>query len=400
VVVGVHTFIPVFRFPGPAVNEAVAELIKHNTDVGSINDNRLIVRLAPQAAARKCGLVLLIIGGGFMKAMLKNFLVVAVLALGLYLPAQAADALVVYSARNEQLVRPLFDAYTRESGTRIRFTTDKAGPLLQRLKAEGANTPADLLITVDAGNLWRAAQDGVLREVDSRILKQNIPSHLRDPGNQWFGLSVRARTIVYSTQRVKPAELSTYEDLASGKWKKRLCLRTSKKVYNQSLVATMIARLGEAETEKIVRGWVANLATDVFSNDRAVIKAIDAGQCDVGIVNTYYYGRLKRKNPNLAAALFWPNQRSSGVHVNISGAGVTKHAKHRAAAIAFLEWLSQPTAQKLLAEGNMEYPANPKVKVHGMVASWGEFKQDKLNVSNAGRLQSRAVMIMDRAGYR
>jgi len=314
--------------------------------------------------------------------------------------AQAADELVVYSARNEQLVRALFDDYSAATGTKIRFITDKAGPLMQRLKAEGANTPADLLITVDAGNLWRAAEEGLLRPVDSPVLTRNIPAHLRDPGNRWFGLSVRARTIVYSTARVKPAELTTYEDLANPEWKNRLCLRTSKKVYNQSLVATMIARLGDKKTEQIIRGWVANLATDVFSNDTSLIKAIAAGQCDVGIVNTYYYGRLKKKQPTLEAALFWPNQKISGVHVNVSGAGVTRHAKHPEAAAKFLEWLSTPPAQKILAESNMEYPANPTVPPHSLVASWGEFKQDTLNVSNAGKLQSRAVMIMDRAGYR
>ncbi len=313
---------------------------------------------------------------------------------------EAADKLVVYSARNEQLIRPLFDAYRKQTGARIQFITDKAGPLLQRLKAEGASTPADLLITVDAGNLWRASREGVLQPVNSRVLKRNIPSHLRDPDNQWFGLSVRARTIVYSTRRVQPKALSTYEDLATAKWKDRLCLRTSKKVYNQSMVAMMIARLGEKATEKIVRGWVDNLATDVFSSDRAVMKAINAGQCDVGIVNTYYYGRLKKKKPALAAALFWPNQKGRGVHVNVSGAGVTRHAKNPKAAIKFLEWLSTRPAQELFANGNMEYPANPKVKSHPLVAAWGSFKQDRLNVSRAGELQSRAVMIMDRAGYR
>ena len=314
--------------------------------------------------------------------------------------ATAGEALVVYSARNEQLIRPLFDAYQAETGVKIRFITDKAGPLLQRLKAEGPSTSADLLITVDAGNLWRASEDGVLQSVNSRVLKRNIPSHLRDPYNRWFGLSVRARTIVYSTKRVKPRELSTYEDLATAKWKGRLCLRTSKKVYNQSMVAMMIASLGELTTEKIVRGWVENLATDVFSSDRAVIKAIDAGQCDVGIVNTYYYGRLKKKKPALAAALFWPNQKGRGVHINVSGAGVTRYAKNPKAAIKFLEWLSTRPAQELFANGNMEYPANPKVKAHPLVAAWGSFKQDRLNVSRAGELQSRAVMVMDRAGYR
>lgn len=314
--------------------------------------------------------------------------------------ATAADELVVYSARNEQLIRPLFNAYQAETGTKIRFITDKAGPLLQRLKAEGANSPADLLITVDAGNLWRASREGVLRSVNSRVLQRNVPSHLRDPGNQWFGLSVRARTIVYSTQRVQPKQLSTYEELASAKWKGRLCLRTSKKVYNQSLVAMMIASLGEKASEKIVRGWVANLATDVFSSDRAVIKAIDAGQCDVGIVNTYYYGRLKKKKPDLAAALFWPNQKDRGVHVNISGAGVTRYARNPKAAIRFLEWLSTRPAQELFANSNMEYPVNTAVKANPLVAAWGSFKQDRLNVSRAGELQARAVMLMDRAGYR
>ncbi len=314
--------------------------------------------------------------------------------------AAEAEELVVYSARNEQLIKPLFDAYTAKTGTKIQFITDKAGPLLARLKAEGKNTPADLLITVDAGNLWQAAQEGLLAKINSKLLNKNIPAHLRDPENRWYGLSVRARTIVYSTKRVKPEELSTYEDLGRAKWKGRLCLRTSKKVYNQSLVAMMIARLGEVETEKIVRAWVANLATDVFSNDTSLIKAIAAGQCDVGIVNTYYYGRLKRKDPNIPVALFWPNQRDRGVHVNVSGAGVVKYSRNKEAAVRFLEWLSKEKAQRLFADGNMEYPANPRVKPHPEVAAWGRFKQDTINVSQAGKLQAKAVILMDRARYK
>lgn len=312
----------------------------------------------------------------------------------------AADEIVIYSARNEQLIKPLFDAYTAETGTQIKFITDKEGPLLERLKAEGAGTPADMLITVDAGNLWLAAKEGALAKVDSKRLKTNIPAHLRDPDNRWFGLSVRARTIVYSTARVKPAELSTYEALGDARWKGRLCLRTSKKVYNQSMVAMMIARLGEARTEKIVKSWVANLATDPFPDDTKLMEAIAAGQCDVGIVNTYYFGRLKQKQPEAAITLFWPNQKDRGVHVNVSGAGVTVHAKHRAAAVKFLEWLSSEKAQNLFADENMEYPANPKVKPHAAVAAWGTFKQDTINVSKAGSLQAKAVMLMDRAGYK
>ena len=315
-------------------------------------------------------------------------------------PVMAADEIVIYSARNEQLIKPLFDAYNAETGTQIKFITDKEGPLLERLKAEATNTPADMLITVDAGNLWIAAKEGVLAKVDSKRLKANIPAHLRDPDNQWFGLSVRARTIVYSTARVKPSQLSTYEALGDVKWKGRLCLRTSKKVYNQSLVAMMIARHGETKTEKIVKSWVANLATDVFPDDTKLMEAIAAGQCDVGIVNTYYFGRLKQKQPEAPIALFWPNQKDRGVHVNVSGAGVTAHAKHRAAAVKFLEWLSSEKAQNLFADENLEYPANPRIKPHASVAAWGKFKQDTINVSKAGSLQAKAVMLMDRAGYK
>jgi iron(III) transport system substrate-binding protein len=333
-----------------------------------------------------------------------NLTALTLIAAGLFLSvatsAARADDLVVYSARNEQLIKPLFDAYTAETGTRIKFITDKEGPLMARLKAEGASTPADMLLTVDAGNLWLAAQEGLLAKVDSKTLKQRIPAHLRDPDDRWFGLSIRARTIVYSSARVKPQELSTYEDLGGSRWKGRLCLRTSKKVYNQSLVAMMIARLGEARTEQIVRAWVGNLATDVFPDDTKLMEAIAAGQCDVGIVNTYYYGRLMQKQPSFRLALFWPNQRDRGVHVNVSGAGITTHAKHRAAAVRFLEWLSSARAQNLFADADMEYPVNPAVKPHPAVAAWGNFKQDTINVSEAGRRQAQAVMLMDRAGYK
>jgi iron(III) transport system substrate-binding protein len=327
------------------------------------------------------------------------FAIAAILG-GLAAGADRADEIVVYSARNEQLIKPLFDAYTKETGTAIKFITDKEGPLLERLKAEGANTPADLLITVDAGNLWLAAKENLLAKVGSKTLTANIPAHLRDPDNRWFGLSVRARTIVYSTERVKPAELSTYEDLGGAQWKGRLCLRTSKKVYNQSLVAMMIARHGEPKTEEIVKSWVANLATEPFPDDTKVMEAIVAGQCDVGLVNTYYYGRLMQKQPQAKLAFYWPNQNDRGVHVNVSGAGVTAHARHREAAVKFLEWLSSEKAQNLFADENLEYPANPRVKSHATVAAWGGFRQDTINVAQAGELQARAVMLMDRAGYK
>jgi iron(III) transport system substrate-binding protein len=314
--------------------------------------------------------------------------------------AVAKGEVVVYSARNEHLIKPLFDRFTEETGIEVSYITDKEGPLLQRLKAEGKRTPADVLMTVDAGNLWHAAETGVLASIDSPTLIANVPSNLRDREGRWFGLSERARSIIYSTERVDPSELSTYEALADPKWKGRLCLRTSKKVYNQSLVATMIARLGEEKTEEIVRGWVANLAAAPFSNDTKTIEAVAAGQCDVAIVNTYYFGRLQKKDPSLKLAFFWPNQDSSGVHVNVSGAGVTMHAKNPENAQKLIEWLSSPVAQADFAGLNAEYPVNPNVEPIPLVKAWGDFKADKLNVAEAGRLQTAAIRLMDRAGYR
>lgn len=315
-----------------------------------------------------------------------------------------AEQVVVYSARNEQLIKPLFDTYTRETGVEVRFITDKEGPLLARLKAEGRNTPADVLLTVDAGNLWQAANEDLLRPIRSKTLETNVPAHLRDPDNEWFGLSVRARTLVYNTQKVKPADLSTYEDLAHPKWKGRLCLRTSKKVYNQSLVAMVIKEYGEDKTQAMVRGWVGNLATSPFPDDTKAMEAVAAGQCDVTIVNTYYFGRLMEKNPNLPLAIFWPNQtvknQAAGVHVNISGAGVTRHAKNPSGAQRLIEWLSSERAQNLFADVNLEYPVNPKVNPDQTVSAWGSFRQNLINVKEAGSLQTKAVKLMDRAGYK
>ena len=310
------------------------------------------------------------------------------------------DELVVYSARKEHLIRPLFETYTKETGVKIKYITDKAAVLMQRIKAEGQTTPADVLITVDAGNLWHAAQEGILQPVSSKTLTDNIPSHLRDPQNRWFGLSVRARTIVYNPQKVDSGKLSTYENLAEPSWKGRLLLRTSKKVYNQSLVAMLMTEHGEAKTEEIVRGWVSNLAAPPFSSDTKVLEAIAAGQGDVGIVNTYYLGRLLKKKPGLPLAIFWPNQNANGVHVNVSGGGVVTYSKHKEAAQKLLEWLSSEQAQNLYADVNLEYPANPNVNPDPVVSAWGNFNQNSFNLDNAGKFQARAIQLMDRAGYR
>jgi iron(III) transport system substrate-binding protein len=312
----------------------------------------------------------------------------------------AGQEVVVYSSRSETLIKPIFDYYTEQTGVKVVFLTDEAGPLIARLQAEGSRTPADILLTVDAGALWHAAEKGLLRPVKSRVLEAVVPDQYQDDDNRWFGLSVRARTIVYSSARVKAEELSTYEGLADARWQGRLCLRTAKKVYNQSMVAMMIERLGVEATEQVISGWVSNLAAPVFANDTALIEAIVAGQCDVGIVNTYYLGRLQHEKPDLPVALYWPNQQDRGVHVNISGAGVTAHSKQPKAAQALLEWLAKRSAQEAFAGINMEYPVNDATRWDPIVKSWGKFKADSLNVSAAGRRQAEAIMLMDRAGYK
>ena len=312
---------------------------------------------------------------------------------------QAADEVVVYSSRIDELIKPVFDAYTAETGVKIKFITDKEAPLMARIKAEGANTPADLLLTVDAGNLWQAEQMGILQPLQSEVIAANIPAQYRSSSNSWTGLSLRARTIVHAKDRVQPSELTTYEALADEQWSGRLCLRTAKKVYNQSLTATLIETHGAKKTEQILTGWVNNLATDVFADDNAVIQAVAAGQCDVGIVNSYYFGRLHKQNPDLNAALFWPNQEDRGVHVNLSGIGLTRHAPNAAAAQKLGEWMTTPAAQSIFADGNQEFPANPAVKPSAEVAAWGTFKPDSIPVEVAGKRQAEAIMLMDRVGW-
>ena len=330
---------------------------------------------------------------------LRQTLLASLTLSALSMPLLAAEEVVVYTARIDELIKPVFDAYTAKTGVKVKFITDKEAPLMARLKAEGENTPADLLITVDAGNLWQAEQEGVLNPLKSTVIEQNIPAQYRSSTGSWTGLSLRARTIVYSSARVKPEELSTYEALADPTWAGRLCLRTSKKVYNQSLTATLIEAHGAAQTETILKGWVDNLATDVFADDTALLQAIDAGQCDVGLVNTYYFARLHQQEPNLKVKLFWANQADRGVHVNLSGAGVPKYAPHAAEAQKLLEWMTGPEAQNLFADINQEFPANPTIKPSAQVAAWGSFKADSVPLEVAGKRQVEAIKMMDRAGW-
>jgi len=315
------------------------------------------------------------------------------------LPATAAaDEVVIYSARHYGQ-EPAFEAFTKATGIQIKMLNGDAGQIFERLKAEGDKTPADLLLTVDAGNLWNAARAGLLAPVSSAELARNIPAHLRDPEDRWFGLTLRARTIVYNPKKVTPAELSTYEALGDPKWKSRLCLRTSSYIYNQSMLATFIRRHGEPRTEEIVRGWVANQPT-LINGDTKILESIAAGQCDVGLTNSYYLARILKKEPGAPLALFWANQQTTGTHVNVSGAGVTAHAKNRANAVKLLEFLSGLPAQQMFADTSLEFPANPRAEVNAIVKAWGPFKQDELNVAAAGEFQAAATRLADRVGYK
>jgi len=314
--------------------------------------------------------------------------------------AASDNDLTVYSTRKEHLIKPLFDAFTEKTGIKVSYLTGKGGALIERIKLEGKKTKADLFMTVDAGNLWYASTQNLFQPVESQIIENNIPSHLRDPNGLWTGLSVRARTIIYSTERVNPDELSSYQDLANKKWKGRLCLRTSKKVYTKSLVSSLIYHDGLDKTTKVVRGWINNLAATPHAEDVHIMTSILAGQCDVGIVNSYYFGRLQAKDPNVALKLFWANQKSTGTHVNVSGAGVTKHSKNSENAIKLLEFLTSIEAQKIYVSLNKEYPASQKIKAANLITLWGDFNQDKMNLSVAGKNQADSVSLMQREGYR
>ena len=296
--------------------------------------------------------------------------------------ASGAAEVVVYSARSHYNQEPAFEAFTKKTGIQVKTFGGNSSELFERLRAEGDRSPADVLITVDAGNLWNAARAGLLAKVDSPELNAHIPAHLRDPENRWIGLTVRARTIMYNTRKVKPSELSTYEALGDPKWKGRLCLRTSSHVYNQSLLATMIGRHGEARTEEVVRAWVANQPI-MINGDTKILEAIAAGQCDVGLTNTYYLGHQLAKDSTFPVAAFWANQATTGTHVNVSGAGVTAASKNRASAVKLLEFLTSPEAQQMFADSNYEFPANPQAAVNPVIARWGKFKQDELNVAAA-----------------
>ena len=314
--------------------------------------------------------------------------------------AKDSSELTVYTSRQPQLIEPIVEQFTNETGIKVNLLSGNAQELMERIDIEGEDSPADIFMTVDAGVLWQAAERDILAKIDSEILNENIPAHLRDSKNEWFGLSKRARTIVFSSDQFKDNDFSTYEDLADPKWKGKLCLRTSKKVYNRSLIASMIDAYGFDKSKEVVSGWISNLATEVFSNDTNALKAVSSGQCGVTIVNTYYLARLLDDPEYNNLSLFWANQSDRGVHVNISGAGVVKTSKNKKNAVLFLEYLSSNRAQDFYASANKEYPVLIGAKIDESIENWGSFSEHTINVSKLGSLQKEAVFLAQEVGYK
>lgn len=342
-----------------------------------------------------------------MRKLFYSFFSLAVVVL-FAMPAHRVSAaeVNVYSAREENLIKPLLDRFSDETGIRVNLITAGADALTTRMELEGANSPADVLLTVDVGRLWRAKEAGLLQSVESDVLSSQVPVQYRDSDNQWFAASLRSRVIVYDKERVDPAELSTYEALADPEWRGDICVRSSSNIYNQSLVASLISHHGETATEEWANGLVENFARSPQGGDRDQIAAVAIGQCQLAIVNTYYLAGMinstieDQREQASRVAVFWPNQDGRGAHINISGAAVARHAPNPEAAVQLLEYLVSDEAQAWYADTNNEYPVREGVPVSETLASWGAFKADDLALEQLGIHNADAVRLMDRAGWR
>lgn len=312
---------------------------------------------------------------------------------------QPAD-LQIYSARHYDL-EGAFGQFTDETGISVEFISGDDAELLERLKAEGEDSPADVFMTVDAGNLWNAARQDELAALDSGVLNEAVPADLRDPDGRWYGLAMRARTVTYNPDNVDPAEFdaaATYAGLADPKWKGRLCMRDATSSYTQSLVASLIDLHGREKALEIAKGWVAN-DVQIMSNDVLLLEAIDAGTCDVGINNHYYLARTLAEKPDFNVELFWASQAGSGTHVNISGAGLVAGSDNAEEAQRLIEWLAT-TGQNAFVDANHEFPVNPEAKPEPIIAGFGEFKRMPLNAEAYGDLNAEAVDLLAEAGYK
>ena len=323
-----------------------------------------------------------------------------------YAPARAEEEVNIYSARHYDSDALLYDGFRKATGIRVNLIEGNGPELLARLKAEGTNSPADVFLAVDAGNLWLAEKAGIFQPLDSKLLDARIPSNLRDPKNLWFGFSTRARAIFVNAKKVDPKRVRHYADLASPQLRGQVCMRSSSAVYNLSLLAALIAHWGEEKAAAWVKGVVANFARQPAGNDTSLLKQAASGECGVTIANHYYFLRLQ-KSPlaaDRAAAkaltLIWPDQDKVGTHVNISGGGMMKSAPHRTAAVKFLEYLASDAAQRIFTDANYEFPAVVSIPADAAAQALGHFKADPINVSVYGQNQTMAQMIFDKEGWR
>ena len=317
---------------------------------------------------------------------------------------QAAEV-NVYSARKEALIKPLLDRFTDETGIQVNLITGKADALIKRMEVEGQYSPADVLITVDAARLYRASQLGLFAALDDSLLNK-VRADYRDENKKWIGLSLRSRVIVYAKDRVQPESLSSYENLAGSEWQKKLCVRSSDNIYNQSLVASLIAHLGAEQTGVWLKGLVDNFARSPKGGDRDQIKAVAAGQCDLALVNTYYVGGMldssiaSEREAVEKVAVFWPNQADRGAHINLSGIGMTNSAKNTEQAHSLIEFLLKPESQAWYAETNYEYPVVDGINNNNLESLWGPFKPESINMGLLGQHNAEAVILMDKAGWK
>ena len=330
----------------------------------------------------------------------------AVLAGSAFATSALADEINLYSARHYDSDERLYEAFTKETGIDVNVLEGGSDQLIERIQREGVASPADVMMTVDAGRLWRAEEAGIFQSVDSDVLDKRIPEAMHHPDGLWFGFSQRARAIFYNRENFDPSEISSYEDLADPKFKGEVCIRSSNNIYNQSLLASMVEHKGADDAEKWAQGVVDNMARDPEGGDTDQIRGVASGECDLAVANHYYYVRLLKSEDDAdreaarKVGIIFPNQDGRGTHVNVGGAGVAKNAPNRDNAVRFLEFLASDTAQHIFASGNNEFPVVKGIHKDPVLESWGNFKKDDVNVSVLGENNPEAVRIFDRVGWR
>lgn len=330
----------------------------------------------------------------------------ALLAGAIFAGDALAEEVNIYSARHYDSDQTLYDAFTEKTGIDVNILEGGSDQLIERIRREGAASPADIMLTVDAGRLWRAEQAGVFQGIESDVLNERLPDAMRHPEGKWFGFSQRVRAIFYDPDDVDPANLKRYEDLADPRFEGDVCIRSSNNIYNQSLLASMIAHHGMDDAEAWAQGVVDNMARDPEGGDTDQIRGVASGECDIAVANHYYYVRLLEsddagdREAAESVEILLPNQEGRGAHVNVGGAGVVADAPNRDNAIRFLEFLSSDEAQRLFAAGNHEFPVVDGVEVDGTLATWGDFKRDALNINALGEHNPEAIRIFDRVGWR